>query len=277
LLVFDTSLPLTSTHLLKMNFQFLLQGTPIEKEEAAALFKATQSAKTDYYPIDLEKVIDLKVIDSKKLFDLAVEKKIPDLASLAFKVSLATNSNASKPRVRNPNRIARRTARVRGSSSEEIIELLNQTSSYWATGAASILLETSSTEWCTLREIAINIVNMLDRQTRMPKNSVLYRGFTQTDEGWEPLDFSYGVERKNTFHVSPVYIGLREGLLWCVKNGLVEQKSLMSVTPTNESNKGTMSRIFYKIKATENANSIVGLWADLPNYIESFYRARRMA
>jgi len=65
--------------------------------------------------------------------------------------------------------------------------------------------------------------------------------------------------------------------LWCVKNGLVEQKSLMSVTPTNESNKGTMSRIFYKIKATENANSIVGLWADLPNYIESFYRARRMA
>jgi len=260
-----------------MNFQFLLQGTPIEKEEAAALFKATQSAKTDYYPIDLEKVIDLKVIDSKKLFDLAVEKKIPDLASLAFKVSLATNSNASKPRVRNPNRIARRTARVRGSSSEEIIELLNQTSSYWATGAASILLETSSTEWCTLREIAINIVNMLDRQTRMPKNSVLYRGFTQTDEGWEPLDFSYGVERKNTFHVSPVYGGLREGLLWCVKNGLVEQKSLMSVTPTNESNKGTMSRIFYKIKATENANSIVGLWADLPNYIESFYRARRMA
>lgn len=268
---------MTSTHLLKMNFQFLLQGTPIEKEEAAALFKATRSSKDDCYPIDLEKVIDMKVIDSKKLFELAVEKKIPDLASLAFKVSLASNGSNSAPRRRSANRNARRMSKVRSSAPEEIIDLLNRTSSYWATGAASILLETSSTEWCTLREIAVSIVNTLDKQARIPRNSVLFRGFIQTENGWEPQDISDGVQRKDTYPVSPVYIGLREGLIWCVKNNLVEQKSLMSVSPTQEGNKGTMSRIFYKIKATESANEVVALWADLPNYIESFYRARRSA
>lgn len=269
---------MTCTHLLKMNFQFLLQGTPIEKEEAAALLKATKGSDKECFPIDLEKVIDLKVLDGRTLFELAVEKRIPDLASLAFKISNPTPKKSSVDNSRKIKRGYKTQKPVKVLEAEDIIETLNKSSSYWAVGAAALLMETSEHEWTTMRELAVRLVNELDKQKAIPKDSVVFKGFIRTREGLEPVDNSKDVERKDTFHVSPLYIGLRQGLIWCVQNNLIEQKSLVSVSPTNEnSNKGTMSRIFYRIRATENATAVVSLWADLPNYIETFYRSRRAA
>jgi hypothetical protein len=274
---------LTSTHLLKMNFQFLLQGTPIKEAEAAALLEATKGSTGEMYPIDLEKVIDMKVIDSKKLFALAIEKQIPDLASLAVRVSVAQSEKSVAPKAhgrmsRLKSRSPKKMAYMPDERPESIIESLHQSSSYWAVGAATILLETGNKEWSTLREIAVNTVRTLDLSTKMPKNSVMYKGFSLQNGEWVPVDSNKGVKRKDTFHVCPMYIGLREGLIWCVKKGLVEQKSMLSVSPENEnSNRGTMSRIFYKIRATEKADKVVSMWGDLPNYIESFYRIRLTA
>lgn len=261
-----------------MNFQFLLQGTPIEKEEAAALLKATKGSDEECFPIDLEKVIDLKVLDGRTLFELAVEKRIPDLASLAFKIANPSSKAHSKSAPRKINRGQKKQTAVRALSAEDVIESLNKSSSYWAVGAAALLMETNEDEWTTMREVAVRLVNELDKQKSVPKNSILFKGFTRTSNGLEPIDNSKDVERKDTFHVSPLYIGLRQGLIWCVQKNLIEQKSLISVSPTTEnSNKGTMSRIFYRIRATEAATDVVSLWADLPNYVETFYRSRLAA
>lgn len=269
------SITLTSTHLLKMNFQFLLQGAPLDQKEAAALMTAAQKKGDSCFSIDLEKVIDVKVLDTKKLFDLAIEQKFPELASLAVRVSVAQNGPFWKAEKNDKKMIKkhRQHKQTSDSTPEDIIESLHKSSSYWAVGAASILLETGKQDWITMREIALNVARDLDKSRKMPKNSILYKGFTRENGVLVPLDLNNFNERKTTFHVSPIYIGLREGLVWCVKHGLIEQKRSVATSAANI-NKSMMSRVYYRLKATDKAKEVRDLWGDLSTYIESFYKVR---
>jgi len=260
-----------------MNFQFLLQGAPLAEKEVAALMTATQKKGDSPFSIDLEKVLDVKVLDAKKLFDLAVEQKVPELFSLAVRVSLAQNGPVYKEEKNDKKMIKkhRQPKQTSDSTPEEIIERLHRSSSYWAVGAASILLETGKQEWTTMREIALNVARELDKSRKMPKNSVLYKGFTRENGVLVPLDLNSFNDRKTTFHVSPIYIGLREGLVWCVKQGLIEQKRSVATSEVNI-HKNMMSRVYYRLKSTDKAREVRDLWGDLSTYIESFYKIRLM-
>lgn len=253
----------------------MLQGAPLAQKEAAALMTAAQKEGDSPFSIDLEKVIDVKVLDAKKLFDLAVEQKFPELFSLAVRVSLAQNGPLPKDE-KNDQKLIKKRRQPKQTSDptpEDLIERLHRSSSYWAVGAASILLETGKQEWATMREIALNVARELDKSRKIPKNSVLYKGFTRENGVLIPLDLNNFNERKTTFHVSPIYIGLREGLVWCVKQGLIEQKRLVSTSAPNVKN-SMMSRVYYRLKATEKAREVRDLWGDLSTYIESFYKIR---
>lgn len=258
-----------------MNFQFLLQGAPLDQKEAVALMTASQKKGESCFSIDLEKVIDVKVLDTKKLFDLAIEQKFPELASLAVRLTVAQKGQLRKAEKSDKKMVKRprQPKQTSDSTPETIIERLHNSSSYWAVGAASILLETGKQEWITMREIALNVARELDKSRKMPKNSVIYKGFTRENGVLVPLDLNTFNERKTTFHVSPIYIGLREGLVWCVKQGLVEQKKSISTSAPN-TNQNMMSRVYYRLKATDKAREVRDLWGDLSTYIESFYKIR---
>lgn len=68
-----------------MDIKFKYQGCTLENPEAAALMKAAKAKQP--FEIDLETLIDVKIMDSDKLFSLSVEQKSSALASLAFKLA----------------------------------------------------------------------------------------------------------------------------------------------------------------------------------------------
>lgn len=244
--------------------------------------QAAQNNQGGPFEIDLAKVININKIDSKKLFDMAVKHESPHLATLAFKMSVRhkdePKTSPSRPTQARANRIPDMAS---GATVEDLIAKLHDSNNYWATGAALLIASTQRNEWTTLKDVAVNYVNRIWRESDISEKSALFRGFKSTDEGlglvWQPLELQPGVERKLTFHVSPIYIGLREGLLWCRKNDLVEQKSGISVGTirTNASaNANSMQRVYYKIKATEKGEKMKSLWGDVDNYIYNFFKSR---
>lgn len=265
-----------------MTFQFLLQSTPIEHSEAVALMQAAQNKESGPFEIDLAKVINISKIDSKKLFDMAVKHENPNLATLAFKMSVRHKDAPKAPTaVLTPTRAPRNQEVVVGASIEDLIATLHDSNNYRAVGAALLIASTQRNDWTTLKDIATNYVNKVWRESDISEKSVLFRGFKSIDEGlgpmWHPLELQPGVERKKTFHVSPIYIGLREGLLWCRKNDLIEQKSGISVGTMRanaSSNANSMQRVYYKIRATERGERMKSIWGDVDNYIYNFFKAR---
>lgn len=262
-----------------MTFQFLFNGTPLEANEAAVLVKSINSGRTKP-TIELSDVFDMSSIDSKALFDLAVDKGSHELASLAWKISVA--KPARKPHAVRPGRPAAVPTVWEGP--EALIEELHKSQSYWSIGAAMLMTYLGdSDDWSTLRKIGVHFVNNLGSselgKSRMPDNSVLYKGFTWNDEKmeFEPLDYRAGIDRKQTFHVSPMYLALREGLGWCVRHGLVEQKSQISYgSKDQDQDSATMRRVYYSVRLTKRGHDVIKLWADSHAYIESYFMKRRM-
>ena len=258
-----------------MTFQFLFNGTPLEANEAAVLVKSVNSGRTKP-TIELSDVFDMSSIDSKALFDLAVDKGSHELASLAWKISVA------KP-TRKPHAVRRGRPTAEPTvweGPEALIEELHKSQSYWSIGAAMLMnYFGDSEEWSTLRKIGIHFVNTLDKSKNMPDTSVLFKGFVWNDEKseFEPLDYRAGVDRKQTFHVSPMYLALREGLGWCVRHGLVEQKSQISYgSKDQDQDSATMRRVYYSVRLTKRGHDVIKLWADSRAYIESYFMKRRM-
>jgi len=267
-----------------MTFQFLLQSTPIEHNEAMALMEVAHPERRKPFEIDLAKVINVSTIDSKKLFDMAVKHENPTLASLAFKMSVThkggdATEKAAVRAVRAPRMKAPEPTVETGV--EELIETLCSANGYWATGAALLITSVRNDEWTTLKDIAVKYANSCWETTDITSASVLFKGFREVSKAgtysWEPLELQPGVERKHTFHVSPIYIGLREGLKWCGKHNLVEQKSGISVGSSRSNTSGraeSMQRVYYKIRATEKGEMMKEMWADIDSYLLNFFKSR---
>lgn len=253
-----------------MTFQFLLNGTPLEQGEAATLiktFKNSRSAPT----IELSEIFDMSQLDSKALFEMAVDKGSQELASLAWKISVGKQPKQVK-RGRRPS------TETTWEGPEALIEALHKSASYWAVGAAMLLHYFSElNDWSTLRKIAVFYVNELDENNNIPGDSILYKGFTFSNESgeFEPLDLRQSVERKQTFHVSPMYLALREGLNWCTKNGLVDQKSQVSYGSLDGEGVQSMQRVYYSVRLTQRGHDVIALWADASDYIVNFFANRR--
>jgi len=253
-----------------MTFQFLLNGTPLDAGEAATLIKTVKNSRTAP-TIELSKVFDTSKLDSKALFEMAVDKGSQELASLAWKISVG--KPAKKMKAGRP--AAQKTV---WEGPEALIEELHKSRSYWAVGAAMILDYFSEiNDWSTLRKIAIFYINDIDASDKVPHDSVLYKGFTWSEEldMYDPLALRTGIDRKNTFYVSPMYLSLREGMNWCMKNGLVEQKSQVSYGSLDGTSGPTMQRVYYNLRLTKRGQDVSQLWADSNEYILNFFTARR--
>jgi hypothetical protein len=254
-----------------MTFQFLLNGTPLEQGEAATLIKTVRNSRSTP-TIELSEVFDISKLDSKALFEIAVTMGSQELASLAWKISVG--KPAKKMKAGRPA-----TQKTVWEGPEALIEELHKSQSYWAVGAAMILDYFSEfNDWNTLRKIAIFYVNDIDASNnKVPHDSILYKGFTWSEElgNFEPVVLRAGVDRKDTFHVSPMYLSLREGMNWCMKNGLVEQKSQMSYGSLDGASGNTMQRVYYNLRLTKRGQDVSLLWADSNEYILNFFASRR--
>lgn len=268
---------------MNMPFQFLLGNTPIKQTEAAALLAATGEYGQGPIEIELTDIFDLHKLDSRRLFELSVEAQNLELASLAWKISIQKSAEGGKTLGKKRAAAATRNGAhmkilKEGATPEELIEKLNSHSSYWSAGAA-LLLRSSVNDWVTMREAATDYVNSLWRNTSVRETCVAFKGFTRNAGigAWEPVDGTADVDRKSTFHVSPVYIGLREGLIWCRNHGLVEQEKGISVGSLRDDASAKaehMQRVFYKVRATEQGRAVIESWGDVDDYIDRVFASR---
>jgi hypothetical protein len=257
----------------EMDIQFSLHGSPLMMEEAEALVKACPSI---HKPVNIElaNFVDTNLLASQELFDLAVKTKNEGLASLAFKISVVKENKINETKVKSKSKIELykyEKKEVKVKSVESIIEEINNSNTYTHIGAAMILNMTSVKDYATLRETAIHYSNLMWKNPAVPRHCKFFKGFYYSGStGMEPIHMAEGIERKHTFHVSPIYIALREGLGYCLKEDLISSKKFLSTgslykekTAQSES----MRRTYYKFKATEKGKQVQQLWADLESYI----------
>jgi len=255
-----------------MNFQFCLKGTPIDQNEAAALMTATRGASKKPLNIELSNLLDFNTVDSKKLFELAVENNNQALASLAWKVSVDQKQQLPQlHKVISPKSV-RVTPVHKNHDVVELIDKMVQSTAYPFVGAAMILKAASDKEWITLRETALTFANSMWVMPTISRNSRFFRGLAMENGKLTTLNQSAGVPRRMTFHVSPIYLSLREGLVFCTKEGLVEQRQMHSTGCTDKERVvsksiSKMKRMYYKVRLTAKGRELCGHWGDMEHYI----------
>ena len=261
-----------------MDIQFSLHGSPLLYSEAEALIQTSTKIKKPLN-IDITDYVSVDELNSSKLFDLAVKTKNQELASLAFKISVSRDKTVKKQEPKNTivNIIP---YKEKTKSIEDIIDDINMSSSYPMIGAAMIMKMLSTKEESTLRETAIFFANLMWNDSTVAKNSKFFKGFEYKEGALVPLLLRDGVERKHTFHVAPIYLGLREGLAYCVEKDLVRSRRRLSTgSPYRETapNAEQMQRVYYSFKATEKGKNLYETWADIDNYIRINFHNQRQA
>ena len=245
-------------------FTYTLKGKDLTKDEAVALAEATSASPIK---IELASVLNLRKVDSAKLFKLSVERKSPELANLAWKISLSDASEAPIAKVKKLEVMAVQRP------VDQLLEDLHRSNGLWAVGTAMILSSTSNGSWWTLRQIASYWVNNLE----VSPKSVLFQGFELVNGVWEPRDYRVGVSRRETFHVSPMYICLRDALQWLMKNDLVERRSNISRGSRDENQAPrvqAMLRPFYSVQLNERGKEMMELWGDADQFILNSFKSR---
>lgn len=268
-----------------MDIQFSLHGAPLLLSEAEALIQSSSNIKKPL-EIDISDYFDVSDLDSGNLFELAVKTKNQDLASLAFKISVSKSkpSKSLQDQKKTKNTIVniipyKNSNRKLKSNVEDVIYDLNKSSSSAMIGAAIILKMVSQKDETTLRETAIWAVNTMWEKDKSVRSSKFFKGFELLGGKLEPIHLRQGIERRHTFHVSPLYIGLREGLAYCLQQGLVTSRKRLSTgsykdkTPRSD----LMQRVYYSFKKTEKGEELINLWADLDDYIYKGFCAQKEA
>lgn len=250
---------------LALMFTYTLKGKDLTKDEAVALAEATAAVPIK---IELSSVLNLRRVDSAKLFKLSVEKRSPELASLAWKISVEDAQE---------NKEIKKTEKKEEFFVEQpidkLLEEIHRSNALWAVGTAMTLNCASNGSWWTIRQIASYWVNTLE----VSPKSALFQGFELVNSVWEPKDFRSGVSRRETFHVSPVYMALREALNWMLKNNLVERRSNISKGGRSENQTPqvqAMMRPFYSLKLNERGREMMELWGDSEEFILNSFKSR---
>jgi hypothetical protein len=245
-------------------FNYTLKGKDLTKDEAVALAEATSSSPVK---IELASILNLRKVDSAKLFKLSVEKKSPELANLAWKISIDDTSEGPVATVKQLE------VKAPQRPVDHLLEDLHRSNGLWAVGTAMILSSASNGSWWTLRQIASYWVNNLE----VSPKSVLFQGFELMNGAWQPKDYRAGISRRETFHVSPVYICLRDALQWLMKNDLVERRSNISRGSRDENQTpqvNAMLRPFYSVHLNERGKEMIELWGDADQFIMNSFKSR---
>jgi len=269
---------------LSMDFNFNYGGMTLDKPEAAALLQASSPKGTKPFEIDLSKLIDVRVVDSNKLFTLSVDQQNPALASLAFKLATAnvptTPKATHKVVITDKEPVPSSTSRMLGREPLEIIADLNKSACYRSVGTALLLHYAHTSDPRAMRDIASEFVNDCLTTHKMKKTSIAFRGFTQGSGGkLEPVDNAPKIPRRDTYPVSPIYISLREGLIYCERHGLLSIRQNYSVgslrsdaSPLAEK----LKRMYYTFKLTDKGNEVKEYWGDMESFIVKFFKSRHV-
>lgn len=258
-----------------MNLEFTIGDMLLDKSEVAALFSVAE--KPALISVDITKHVDRNLIDAKKLFNLSIEQKSPQLASLAAKLAIHKPTTRRSYSRKGSSSIANQI--VEPLTVDETLNTLLSARSLRYAGAASILFSCRAKgNGITLRQVAVKMVNLLDRKYKLNPESGCFRGFRQDDMGiWHTQSQEPGVPRTECYHASPMYTALRDGLAFLVKAGLVtmqEQITFGSEDKDLTDQAKLLRRKVYAVSLTQTGTQVADMWEDLTDYIANFWSSR---
>jgi hypothetical protein len=254
-------------------FQFTLQDQPITEKEAATIVAVTSTAEVPSIKIELTKLIKLQKLNTKKLFDLAIDRKDESLAQLAWKLSVL-------PRERTKTTASKRTLVPRQLSDSDltasnVIATICGTRSNWAAGVAIILSAVYQMdkveEELTIRSISEMFVNQMWFEYSFPPESSIFKGFKYENATRDSDAEIIAVVSKEdagstgTYNEGPVYSSVRAGLLWAKAHQLVEVKEGISHGSSKKDSSGIgeyTQRKYYQIFPTRFGQDVIELWGD---------------
>ena len=255
-----------------MQVKFEIAGIQLKESEAKTLLSIGSEAPT--VTVDLMDHVDTKLLDSSKLFSLSIEKKHPELATLAAK--LAITSPSIKKRKQNRGRHTISQMEVKKITLDQALEELCTYKSLKNVGAAMIVHSLSFGKACTIREIAVNQVNDLwDRDVEA--QSELFAGFKRVQGQFMPF-VAKPQKGLLTYHSSPVYGALREGTAYLKQTGFIKVEEQIEFGSADKELKGTenhLQRKVYRLELTESGQVLADTWADVDQFILNFWNTRK--
>jgi hypothetical protein len=257
-----------------MNLEFTLGDLPLEKNEVSALFSVSEKNPT--ISVDITKHFDHKLFDAKKLFNLSVEQRNPQLATLAAKLAIY---KPAKPR-RAYTKTGRSTIGeqpVKQLTVDETFNTLLTNQSLKTAGAAALLFMCATGDKVTLKETAVAVVNMLD-DARLDNKYDCFRGFRRKIDGsMETCSAAPGVARSDCYHASPMYTSLRDGLSFLVRSGLAVMEEQVAFGPQDKEripHSQFLRRKVYHVTLTETGMHVCRMWDDMEDYIIGYWSKR---
>lgn len=261
----------------KLKFRYF--NTDLNQDEAAALLSIVDGGENTV--IDLSKIIKINARSATEMFSLAVKQKNPALANLAARLAITNEGDdrsfLKKTSQKNPNDALKETLgkKIEGPV-ENIIDHLMTRNARWTAGVASILMFapfSSDNKTVTLKEVAIQ-QNKFLRNRRMPSGCIAFKGFINEIH---PAD-KPSTPRSESFFTSPTYNALREALIFCKSNDLVELTQGVSVGANNTSKNplltSRLQRNYWEIKLSRRGDELNDKWGDINDFLASFWETK---
>ena len=267
-------------------FQFTLQDQPITEKEAAALVAVTSTAEIPSIKIELTKLVKLQKLDTKKLFNLAIDRKDESLAQLAWKLSILP-----QPKVKTASPkcyVVPRRISDSDLTASNVIATVCGTKSNWAAGVAIILSAVyqmeKGEEELTIKNISEMFVNQMWFDYGFPPESSIFKGFKyenptrDTDAEIIAVVSKEDAGSTGTYNEGPVYASVRAGLLWAKAHQLVEVKEAISHGSSKKNTSGIgeyTQRKYYQIFPTRFGRDVIELWGDCMAKAVNYFEATK--
>ena len=256
-----------------MQVKFEIAGIQLKESEAKTLLSIGNEMPT--VTVDLMDHVDSKLLDSSKLFNLSIEKKHPELASLAAKLAITT-PELSKKKKQPRNRHTISKLAVKKISLDEALDQLCNYRSLKNVGAAMIIHSLVNGKCLTIREIAVKQVNDLWNQD-VDVQSEIFSGFKRVQGEFKPF-VAKPQKGLLTYHSSPVYGALRDGTAFLKQTGFIKVEESVEYGSADKKLTGTenhLQRKVYRLELTEAGNVLADTWGDLDEFILKFWNSRK--
>jgi hypothetical protein len=253
-----------------MQVKFEIAGVQLKESEAKTLLSIGNTMPT--LTVDLLDHVDVKLLDSGKLFNLSIEKKHPELAAIAAKLAITGPIKAPKRKVK---RNSLSELEVKKISLDEALDSLCTSTSLRNVGAAMILQSLANTNKATIRQIAVDQVNSLWDQDVSTK-SELFLGFHRAQGRFAPF-VSKAKKGLITYHSSPLYSALRDGTAWLKQAGFLEVTEGTEFGSVDKKLNGVerhLQRKVYTLSLSESGEVLADTWADISDFTVNFWNNR---
>jgi hypothetical protein len=269
------TLVLQTVELFSMNVQFNLNGITLKQSEAETILSTSEAPIIN---VDISKYLSKGSFSTKKLFDLSIEKERPELAALAAKLAIQSPKlQQQQPKRREFQKGIRKLHEVTASDSPaiECLDYLLTNQKLGSIGAAMILETVGKGTPITLKDIAIIQVNRAWNKG-VSEESSIFKGFKDDGKSIMPV-VAKAQKGLVTYHGSPIYNSLRDGLKYLVKNGMALAVAKTSWGSNDKELTGSQTllrRTVYEVSLTEKGKELVQLWGDISKFVLSYWENR---